>query len=200
MTFDEKLEELFQDLMRARDTYEAWWNLKNEEVRPRYVDTMNRYFHYFSVAVHSHFVAMLMALFRLYDTDREALSLPRLIVSIQSEPSMPREVALRAEAALKRTEPTVKKIRHLRDKVFAHRDRSYTYERAFDEVGLTPDEVGQLTEDTLATINDLMRTRNKGVYEFEHYTRQHTLAMLRDLHGVRKTEEVLEQGASVSVV
>jgi hypothetical protein len=185
MTFDEKLEELFQDLMRARDTYEAWWNLKNEEVRPKYVEAMNRYSEYFIVALHSHFVAMLMALFRLYDdTNPKALSIPRFLVSAQSEPNMPREVRERAEAGLQRVAPVVKKIRLLRDKVFAHRDRSYTYERALEEVDLTPDEIGQLTDDTLVIINGLMKARKKGTYEFEHKTKRDLLKLLADLHSL----------------
>jgi hypothetical protein len=186
MTFDEKLEELFQDLMRARDTYEAWWNLKNEEVRPKYVATMNRYSEYFIVAVHSHFVAMLMALFRLYDdTSPKALSIPRFLVSAQSEAGVPREVRERAEAGLKSVEPTIKKIRLLRDKVFAHRDRSYTYERALEEVDLIPDEIGRLTEDTLVIINSLMRARNQGAYEFEHKTKRDLLKLLSDLNSLQ---------------
>lgn len=182
MTFDEKLEELFQDTMRARDTYEAWWYMKNTDVRPTYVDTMNHYSEYFVVAVHSHFVAMLMTLFRLYDKSKDALSIPGLLVSAQSEPRIPQEVAQRANAELELIEPVIKKIKLLRDKVFAHRDRSYTYERAFEEVGLTPDEVGKLTEVTLAIINSLTHALDKSTYEFEHKTKRDLLKLLGDLH------------------
>jgi AbiU2 len=88
---------------------------------------------------------------------------PGLVASLQSEPAVPTEVAEQIERALTGAEPAVAKIRLLRDKVFAHRDRSYSYERAFEEAGLTPDEVGQLTA-------------------FEHYTERALLALLRDLH------------------
>lgn len=187
MTFDEKLDELFQELLRARDTYEAWWNLKNRKVRPKYVDTMNVYSEYFVVAVHSHFVAMLMALFRLFDTDKKALSIPTLLASIQSEPGFPAAVRTKVTAALERAQPSIDKVKLLRDKVFAHRDRSYSYERAFREAGLTANEVRRLTERTLRIVDDLMRARNKGVYStFEHKTERDLLAMLRDLHAYRR--------------
>jgi AbiU2 len=194
MTFDEKLDELFQDLLRARDTYEAWWNLKNRKVRPKYVDTMNVYSEYFVVAVHSHFVAMLMVLFRLFDTDKRALSIPTLLASIQSEPGFPAAVKARVAAALERAQPSIAKVKLLRDKVFAHRDRSYSYERAFREAGLTANEVRRLTERTLRMIDALMHARNKGVYStFEHNTERHLLAMLRDLHAHRRRSAALKQ-------
>jgi hypothetical protein len=186
VTFDEKLEELFQDVLRARDTYEAWWNLKSDKVRPKYVDTMNRYLGYFRVAIHSHFVAMIMALCRLYDTDKKALSIPRLVASLQSEPSVSQSVAQNAEGAIAAAKASIMKIRHLRDKVFGHRDRSYTYERAFDEAGLSGDEVRNLIDKTLQIINGLLKARNKGTYEFEHYTERDLLKLLDDLHSAQR--------------
>src|SRR4030095_7675542 len=126
------------------------------------------------------------ALFRLYDdTNPNALSIPRVVRSLQSEPNVPRAVAKQAWAGLQRVKPSVTKIRHLRDKLFAHRDRQYTYERAFDEAGLTPDEGGPLTEDTLVLINDLLRVRDKGTFEFDHGTERDLLRLLKDLHSLR---------------
>ncbi|HVG07203.1 MAG TPA: hypothetical protein VNM67_05815 [Thermoanaerobaculia bacterium] len=181
MTFDEKLEELFQDVLRARDTYEAWWTLKSDKVRPTYVGTMNHYLGYFRIAIHSHFVAMIMALCRLYDTHKEALSIPRLVVSLQSEPGISKSIMQNVKESVAAVESSILKIKLLRDKVFGHRDRSHTYERAFEEAGLTGNEVENLIDKTLQIINALLKARNKGTYEFEHYTELDLLKLLRDL-------------------
>jgi hypothetical protein len=190
MTFDEKLEEVFQELCRARKTYEAWWNLRNTKVWSRYLHAMNVYSEYFRVAVHSHFVAMLMALFRLYDTDRRALSLPRLVAALQSEPAVPRAVRLTAERSVARSQPTLDKMRVLRDKVFAHHDRAYSHERAFREAKLTGNEVRRILDRSLRAVNLLMEVRGKGTYSFGCHTQKHLLRMLDDLDSFDRSQQL----------
>jgi hypothetical protein len=113
------------------------------------------------------------------------LSIPRLVASLQSEPSVSESVAKNAEDAIAAVGPSIVKIRHLRDKVFGHRDRSYTYERAFDDANLSGDEVKDLIDKTLQIINGLMKARNQGTYDFEHYTERDLLKLLDDIHSAR---------------
>lgn len=182
MTFDEKLEELSQEVLRARATYEAWWTLKSKKIRPKFVRTMNLYSEYFRVAIHSHFVAMLMVLFRMYDSDAKALSLPCLIRSLKCERSLPKDRQLKFERAIKGAEPTMKKTRLLRDKVFAHHDRPYTYERAFREANLSANEVRRLIERSLRIVNLLRKDKGMKIYIFQKSTEHDLLALLGDLH------------------
>lgn len=189
MNFGEKVEELFQDVLRARDTYEAWWNLKNTTVLPKYEETMDAYSEYFGVAIHSHFVAMLLALFRLFDDHQQALSLPRIIVSLQSQPQIPSGLKQKLATQLAAAQPLITKIRLLRDKVFAHRDRAYSYERAFSEAGLTADEVAALIDTAGDMVNDLLHTEGKGTLTFERRTERDLLRVLADLDKLRSRKD-----------
>ncbi len=184
MTFDQKIDELMQDLLRARAAYEAWWNLRDKRIRSKYTETMNTYVDYFRIAIHSHFVAMLMALFRLYDKE-DTLSIAGQINALQSVPGISRTLRLRLKRALARAQPSAEKIRNLRNKVFAHRDRAYTYERAFREAHLSPKEVRRLIERTLRMLNALSAARNKPTHTFGRHTERDLRHLLRDLHGVQ---------------
>lgn len=59
--------------------HEIWWVLKSKDTRPKYVKTLNRYSLFFSTAIHAHFVATLVALYRLYETRRDTYNIPQLL-------------------------------------------------------------------------------------------------------------------------
>lgn len=65
---DAYISDLQQTVTAAGLNYEVWWTYKNEDNRPEFVDAMNGYTVFFQTSIHAHFVALLVALYRLYET------------------------------------------------------------------------------------------------------------------------------------
>jgi hypothetical protein len=59
--------------------YEIWWTYVEKESRAKYVDAMNRYSLFFQTSIHAHFVALVIALYRLYEANDRTVNVPRLL-------------------------------------------------------------------------------------------------------------------------
>src|SRR3989337_990975 len=77
MDYDAQLKELQDTTTTASLNYEIWWIFRGSETRPKYVDVMNHYRLYFHAAIGAHFVAMLVALYRLYETRPDTHNIPK---------------------------------------------------------------------------------------------------------------------------
>ncbi len=81
-TCDEYIGELRHTVSVAVLNYDIWWVYKSDRTRPQYVDTMNRYRIFFTTSLHAHFVALIVALYRLYEKRRDTHNIPGLILVI----------------------------------------------------------------------------------------------------------------------
>ena len=59
--------------------YEIWWTYKEKKSRKRFVDILNKYPLFFQTSLHAHFVAMIVALYRLFETRQDTVNFSGLI-------------------------------------------------------------------------------------------------------------------------
>jgi hypothetical protein len=83
-----RIEELRQTTTRAILNFEIWWVYKSSDTRPKYVGVMNEYQPFFVTAIHAHFVALLVALYSLYETRPDTHNVPQLLNGLKSEGSL----------------------------------------------------------------------------------------------------------------
>jgi hypothetical protein len=76
---DKYVAELHHTVTVAALNYEVWWMYSSEDTRPEFVDAMNRYTIFFQTSIHAHFVALLVALYRLYETREDTYNIPSLL-------------------------------------------------------------------------------------------------------------------------
>ncbi len=73
---DSYIKSLRDSIIAAEHNHDIWWIYKNKDTRPKYLDVMNSYLSFFQTSIHAHFVAMVIVLYRLYETRRDTISLP----------------------------------------------------------------------------------------------------------------------------
>src|SRR6187455_2633293 len=73
------VEELRNAVTVAWLNYEIWWIYKSSDTRSEFVDTMNKYNLFFHASIHAHFVALLVALYRLYETRDDTYNIPTFL-------------------------------------------------------------------------------------------------------------------------
>lgn len=167
-TFDEHLEELLQTANVAELNYRIWWIYKHE--RPDHVEVLNRYLGFFRVSIHAHFVATLMALYKLGDPRSDSASVKTLLAEAAGDPTFDPSVLASARAKLGSLEPTWKKVRQLRHKQFAHRDRHLEYEALLAAVDITPDEFRGLIDQFFDLLNEVLYYRQRTTWPRESST------------------------------
>ena len=78
------INELRQSATQASLNFEVWWAFKNDENRPAFVETMNRYPAYFQTAINAHFIALLLPIYRIFETRTDTHNLRGLLSSLRA--------------------------------------------------------------------------------------------------------------------
>ncbi|RZL97116.1 MAG: hypothetical protein EOO88_63040, partial [Pedobacter sp.] len=96
-TIQKNVDALRQTATEASLNYEIWRVYRDildqaeiySEVGKDYVDRMNAYPLFFQPSIHAHFVATLVALYRLYETRSDTYNIPSFLKLLQHEGIVP---------------------------------------------------------------------------------------------------------------
>lgn len=161
--------------------YDIWWLYKSKAGRSAYGETMNRYLGFFDTSIHAHFVALLVALYPLYETRRETFSIPRLLKTLAASKTMSATVLSDVTRLCAEAKPIWLKVGVLRNNAFAHRSDSLTVEQVFAKAKATPDELKLLIELTKEILNMITRELNGSTHAFNRGATKAALRVLKDL-------------------
>ena len=178
---DQYIEELRDTVRVAWLNYEIWWVYKGSDTRPEYVDTMNRYTMFFQTSIHAHFVALLVALYRLFETRDDTYNIPTFIKLLREQGSIPDTTLSELDALYSKAKPLWVKVNILRNKAFGHRSKAHSVSDVFAEAGVTPNELRDLAEVTRKLLNTASLAWANNAHAFNLSSRAHTLALLEDL-------------------
>jgi hypothetical protein len=173
--------------------HEIWWVFKSKDTRPKYVKALNRYSLYFSTAIHAHFVAILIALYRLYEIRKDTYNIPQLLRRAKTDSKFTPDEIAEFETLYARAKPLWEKVYILRNNAFGHRSTSLTVEEAFAEADVTPNEFSELIEVTKKLMNTISHAYDKSFHAFNLRARQDVIRMLDDLSS---THDMNGQGHS----
>jgi hypothetical protein len=173
--------ELRQAVSWAAMNHEVWWVYKSDETRPRYVDTMNRYNLFFRTAIHAHFVALLTALYRIYETRRDTYNLPNCLKRLREQGTLDSATLDELDALYHDAKPLWAKASVLRNEAFSHRALDLDFDVVFRKAAVTPNQLKALIENTQVLINGLSHAVDRSMHEFNTGAREDTIRLLEDL-------------------
>lgn len=133
--------------------FDIWWVYKSKEHRPKYVSTMNRYLGFFDTSIHAHFVAMLIALYPLFETRKDTFNVPIVLKILEKEGRLAGQRKVKVEMYYAEAMPIWRKVSVLRNEAFAHRSKSLTIAQIFEKASIKPDELKHLIDLTKKLIN-----------------------------------------------
>jgi hypothetical protein len=180
-SYDATIKELQDAAIAAGLNYEIWWVFKSSDTRPQYVDVLNRYHGYFSVAIHAHFVAMLVALYRIYETRGDTHNFPTLLDRLEVDGALATNVVASLRAQYQSLKPLWVKVSILRNDVFGHRSLKIDMETAFAKAGVSGNELKELVERTKAMLNELTGALRDSMHAFNLTATRDTIRMLDEL-------------------
>lgn len=184
---DRYISELCHTTTVAGLNYEIWWAYKSKDTRPAYVDTINRYGLFFQTSLHAHFVALLVELYRLYETRDDTFNIPSLLRTLKTESLLPRTKLKLLEGIYKdESKPLWIKVNILRNKAFGHRSVAHTVEEVFNEAGVTPNDLRDLVETTKKLLNELTHAWDGSFHAFNLSSRGDILQLLNDLKAMHE--------------
>jgi len=182
------IEELHHTAVVAALNYEIWWTYKEKHSRAKYVNAMNLYSLFFQTSIHAHFVALLIALYRLYETRDDTFNVPGLLPLLEKCQDFPSD----ALAELKQLSHEAKnlwiKVCILRNEAFGHRSKKYSLTDVFKRAKVKPKELRELIEKTEDILNKARYPLDRASYLFNLRSEatQVTTRLLDDLKTIAK--------------
>jgi AbiU2 len=183
---DKHIEELRGAVEVASLNYEIWRTYNSPETRPEYVNTMNVYTLFFQTSIHAHFVALLVALYRLYETRLDTYNIPTLIKLLDKQSSIPAVKIAEIKSSHEITKPIWVKVCILRNNAFAHQSAASELSEIFKKADVTPDQQHELVESTKKLLNQASHAWAKTRHAFNLDARDDTLRLLQDLKTYNK--------------
>tara|TARA_R110002095_G_scaffold85339_3_gene74304 strand:+ start:316 stop:888 length:573 start_codon:yes stop_codon:yes gene_type:complete len=181
VSHDETVKELQDAAIAAGLHYEIWWVFKSKETRPKYIGVMNQYLTYFKSTISAHFVAMLVCLYRLYETRKDTHNIPTLIDRLEKEGTLESNVVETLRGHYAKAKPLWVKVSILRNDVFGHRSMDIDTDAAFTKAGVTGDELKELVEITKELLNELTLHLRDSTHAFNLSANQATINLLEAL-------------------
>ena len=172
-----------QLVLRARSHFDIWWVYQGANTRPLYLDTMNRYRHFFRFDEHANFVAAVTYLCQIGEVRPDTLNLSSLITQGRAE-GIPIQSIEQAAKTLASVQVLWKRVVILRSNLFVHRSATLSYGQAFKKASVTPNHLRELAECELAVVNCLTEASGGTSLHFFSETTQDTIRMLEAVRSV----------------
>lgn len=189
-TVDQYISDLRQTVNAAQLNFDIWWAYKSSDTRPVYIDVLNRYPQFFQTSLHAHFVALLTALYRLYEKREDTFNIPKLLRRLRDEGALATDWLDELDAIYVALKPLWIKVSILRSKAFGHRSTAHTVEEVFREAAVTPDELRDLVAMTKDLLNKLTLAWDQSTHAFNASARRDLIQMLGDLKKSRRPTDL----------
>jgi hypothetical protein len=184
LQIDQCIGELRHAAIVAGLNYDIWWVYKGS--RERFVDAMNDYLEFFATSIHAHFVALLAALYYIYETRTDTVNVPRLLELLSAEGVLSQTDIAEAKKLYEAAKPLWVKVSILRNEQFMHRASKLNEEDgAFRKANIAPDDFKRLITLTRELLNSITHKRDRDTHAFNLSAAQDTVRLLGDLNGLR---------------
>lgn len=180
------VKELQNALTVAGLNYEIWWVYKEKESRKRFVDTLNDYPLFFQTSLHAHFVAMIVSIYRIYETRKDTINMPQLVKQLRKSNTIPTEDLKKIDSDIEKLKPLWIKVSVIRNKMFGHRSNNMDHDGIWEEANVTPNQFKQLIDDSKNILNNLTSLWNRSGHAFNLSATKDTVDLLEDLKRLRE--------------
>jgi len=178
---EQHVRELRNAVIVAELNYEIWWIYKEKQNRKRFVDILNAYPLFFQTSLHAHFVAMIAALYRLFETRNDTINIPQLVGFFENEGSFPHKEIQRFKSEIKKIKPLWTKVSILRNNLFGHKSNALDNDDIWKKARVTPNDFKKLIDESKRVINEITSVWDRSGHAFNISATIDTLELLEDL-------------------
>jgi len=183
---EKNVRELQHAIVVAKLNYEIWWVYKEKNSRKRFVDILNDYPLYFQTSLHAHFVAMIISLYRLYETRKDTMNLPQLVRLLRKHNTLSIQEIKSMESDIKSMRPLWQKVSILRNNMFAHRSNKLDDDDVWKKASVTPNQFKKLIDDSEGILNRITHVWARSSHAFNLSATHDAERLLEDLKRLKE--------------
>jgi hypothetical protein len=175
------VKELQHAIVIAKLNYEIWWLYKGKQNRKRFVDVLNDYPLFFQTSLHAHFVAMIIALYRLCETRKDTINLLQLVRLLRKDSTLPVQEIKSMESDIARMKPLWQKVSILRNDMFGHQSNKFDDDTVWKKASVTSNQFKKLIHDSEDVLNRITHVWAKSTHVFNLSATSDAERLLADL-------------------
>lgn len=189
------VEELRHTIQVAAMNFDVWWAYKQRRQRARFVDVLNTYPLFFQTSIHAHFVALVLALYRTYETRSDTFNVSELMRRLENDRTIPPKTLAPIRRRVSGAKKLWVKVSVLRNKAFAHRASASSVGDVFRQAQVKPNDLRRLLRRTQRLLNRISYALDRSSYAFNLRAAADTKRMLTDLKAfnIARSERALRR-------
>jgi hypothetical protein len=130
------IEEMREEIVAAKMSWDIFWVFSNRRDRQKYVKTMNRDLLFFAPSIGAHYRSALITIGKIFDRDQRTMSLDSLLKSAFDQNRLTTQTKKRIESRLKRNKILIRKYMIVRGNVVAHWSGKLTREESYKKADI----------------------------------------------------------------
>ena len=151
---DKYIEGLHHTLNVAEYNHEIWWTYKEKKYRKLFLSAEEDYPLFFQTSLHAHFIAMVVALYRLFETRDDTINIPNLLKLLEDARKIKPKEINGFKRRIERIKPLWIKIAILRNKVFGHSTNNLNI-NPWNEARISRNDIKKLIKRSKKLLNDI---------------------------------------------
>lgn len=175
------IEDIIDTIIAADHNCDIWVIYKSKDTRPQFIDVMNCYLGFFSTSIHAHFVAMIIALYRLFETRQDTISFPQLIQLLEEKNRLSESARKEIGVLTEKAKPIWVKIGIVRSEVFAHSTNKRSAKESFKKAAINIRQFKDIIDLSKTIINLITQDYNRSTHAFNLSAEHDTKCMLGSL-------------------
>jgi len=189
------VEELRHTMQVAALNFDVWWSYKQRRDRARFVDVLDAYPLFFQTSIHAHFVALVVALYRVYETRSDTFNVHELMRRLENEAALPRKALASIRRRITGAKKQWIKVSVLRNRAFAHRANAQSVGDVFRQAQVKPNDLRRLLRRTQGLLNRISYALDRSSHAFNLRASKDTKRMLADLkaYNIERSNTVLHR-------
>lgn len=175
------IKNLRDTITTASLNHDIWWIYKHKDTRSKYIDIMNNYLSFFRTSIHAHFVAMIIALYRLFEKRKDTINIPGLVRLLDKSGYLKGDSKKKVEALVVEGKVIWIKVGIIRSEVFAHSNQDKSIDESFKKANIKYKNFKELVEISKKIMNLLAYEFDKSSHAFNLSAENDTKALLNKL-------------------
>ncbi len=173
------INEIQHAIVVAGLNYDIWWTYKVKKYRAMLLDADGTYPLFFKTSLHAHFVAMIVALYRLFETRTDTVNFNQLVILIEQNNQLSGTEINGLKKRISNLNPLWIKIGILRNKIFAHATNQSI--NPWQEAKMTGNDLKKMIRRCQILLNLVSSRWDRSSYVFNLSAKTDTRNLLKDL-------------------
>jgi hypothetical protein len=176
--------ELENTIIVAGLNYDIWWGYKNK-FRKQLLNADDHYPLFFQTSLHAHFIALIIALYRLFEKRTDTVNFYSILDILQQSSQFTQKDIENIMRRIERLKPLWIKIGILRNKVFGHRTNKFDI-TPWQQASISANEIRKLIKDAQKLLNHISQKWDRNTFAFNLSATSDTRQLLEDIWKFRK--------------